>query len=142
MEHPIEALMRTTMDNLKEMIDVNTIVGEPVETQDGTVIIPISKVCIGFASGGSEFSKEGKTDEKSKFPFGGGSGAGMTLHPVAFLVVSKDSIKLLPVNQANSIERIIDGIPDLIEEVVGYFRKDKKIDENKNNREDEGFNAT
>ncbi|KRQ86802.1 putative spore protein YtfJ [Caloramator mitchellensis] len=142
MEHPIEALMRTTMDNLREMIDVNTIVGEPVETHDGTVIIPISKVCIGFASGGTEFTNERKMDDKAKFPFGGGSGAGMTLHPVAFLVVSKDSVKLLPVNQANSIERIIDGVPDLIEEIINYFRKDKKKGDKYVNVEDEGFNAT
>lgn len=143
MEHPIEALMRTTMDNLKEMIDVNTIVGDPVETKDGSVIIPISKVSIGFASGGSEFAREGKIDEKAKFPFGGGSGAGMAVSPVAFLVVSKDSVKLLPVNQANSIERIIDGIPDLIEDIVNYFKKDKSVNiKNAYSSEDGGFNAT
>ncbi|MCX7904216.1 MAG: GerW family sporulation protein [Caloramator sp.] len=143
MEHPIEALMRTTMDSLKEMIDVNTIVGDPVETKDGTVIIPISKVSIGFASGGSEFTREGKMDEKAKFPFGGGSGAGMAVSPVAFLVVSKDSVKLLPVNQANSIERIIDGIPDLIEDIVNYFKKDKSVNiKNTYTNEEGGFNAT
>ncbi|SEF75017.1 sporulation protein YtfJ [Caloramator fervidus] len=140
MEHPIEALMKTTMDSLREMIDVNTIVGEAVETKDGTVIIPISRVSIGFASGGSEFCKDTK-DDKVKFPFGGGSGAGISVSPVAFLVVSKDSVKLLPVNQSNSIERIIDGIPDLLQDIMKSFKKDKNPQMNYTN-ENEGFNAT
>jgi sporulation protein YtfJ len=131
MNHPIEGLMKTTMDSLKEMIDVNTIVGDAVETKDGNIIIPISRVCIGFASGGSEFCKDAKSAEnKDDFPFGGGSGAGMSIQPVAFLVVKNDQVKLLPVKQANSIERVVDGIPDLIDEVVGMFKKEKEKKEN------------
>lgn len=115
MEHPIEGLMKTTLDNLKQMIDVNTIVGDPVETKDGTVIIPISKVSIGFASGGTEFKgEEGKGDENKKFPFGGGSGAGVSLQPVAFLVVKQDYVRLLPVTQAGSIERMLDNLRNLL----------------------------
>lgn len=126
MNHPIEGLMKTTMDSLKEMIDVNTIVGDAVETKDGNIIIPISKVCIGFASGGSEFCKDSKSAEsKDAFPFGGGSGAGITIHPVAFLVVKNDSVKLLPVNVSNSMERVVDGIPGLINDVINMFKKDK-----------------
>lgn len=125
-EHPIERLMKTTMDSIKEMIDVNTIVGDAVETKDGSVIIPISKVSIGFASGGSEFSKEDKKqDEQGKYPFGGGSGAGMAVQPVAFLVVSEKQIKLLPVNQTNPIERLVDSVPELIEEIMRLFKKEK-----------------
>jgi sporulation protein YtfJ len=119
------------MDSLKEMIDVNTIVGDAVETKDGNIIIPISKVCIGFASGGSEFCKDAKSAEnKDDFPFGGGSGAGMSIQPVAFLIVKDDQVKLLPVRQANSIERIVDGIPDLMDEVIGMFKKEKPKKEN------------
>lgn len=140
MEHPIEGLMKTTLDNLKQMIDVNTIVGDAVETQDGTVIIPISKVSIGFISGGTEFKEEAtKGDENKKMPFGGGSGAGVSLQPVAFLVVKQDYVRLLPVAQAGSIERIIDNIPEFIEEIVALFKKDKdkvKAEENT------AFNAT
>jgi sporulation protein YtfJ len=119
------------MDSLKEMIDVNTIVGDAVETKDGNVIIPISKVCVGFASGGSEFNSKEKSEDGGggKFPFGGGSGAGMSIQPVAFLVVGKDQVKLLPVHQANSLERIIDNVPELIDEMVKAFRKDKKTGE-------------
>lgn len=129
-EHPIEGLMKTTMDSLKEMVDVNTIVGDAVETKDGSIIIPISRVCIGFASGGSEFNqKEKPEDGESKYPFGGGSGAGMSIQPVAFLVVGRDQVKLLPVHQGNSLERIIDNVPELLDEVVKSFKKDKKTSE-------------
>ena len=104
-EHPIEGLMKTTMNNLKEMVDVNTIVGDAVHSTDGSVIIPVSKISFGFASGGSEFNKvrdkkDGLTEEK--LPFGGGSGAGVSVSPVGFIVVGNDQIKLLTVDEGNS----------------------------------------
>jgi sporulation protein YtfJ len=139
-EHPIEGLMKTTMDSIKEMVDVNTIVGDPVQTNNGEIIIPISKVSIGFASGGAEYSADEKhIEDKNRYPFGGGSGAGMSVQPVAFLIVGKENIKLLPVNQTNSVDRIIDGVPQLLEEIMGFFRKDK--DKNKNGN-DETYNAS
>jgi len=104
-EHPIEGLMKTTMSNLKEMVDVNTIVGDAVHTTDGSVIIPVSKISFGFASGGSEFNRsKDKKDQltEEKFPFGGGSGAGVALSPVGFIVVGNDQIKLLTVDEGNS----------------------------------------
>ena len=120
-EHPIEGLMQTTMESIKEMVDVNTIVGDPVESPDGLVIIPISKVSFGFAAGGSEFNNfkknyKDKDDDKdnssSKYPFGGGSGAGVSVQPVAFIVVGNEQIKLLPVDQgSNLINNIIEAIP-------------------------------
>lgn len=126
-EHPIESLMRTTMDSLKDMIDVNTIVGEVVNTPDGNTIIPISKVCIGFASGGAEFNKANESDKEDigggDYPFGGGSGAGLSLQPVAFLVIKKDTVKLLPLNQDTSLERIISNIPEYIKELKQLFSK-------------------
>jgi sporulation protein YtfJ len=126
MGHPIEGLMKTTMDSLKEMIDVNTIVGDAVETKDGNIIIPISKVTIGFASGGAEYCKDSKSVEnKDNFPFGGGSGAGMCVQPVAFLIVKDNTVKLLPVKHANSIERIVDSVPELLDELMDMLRKDK-----------------
>lgn len=126
-EHPIEALMRTTMDNLKKMIDVNTIVGEPVETKDGKVIIPISKVSMGFASGGSEFAKSNQQDNAKEYPFGGGSGAGVSVQPIAFLVVGED-VRLLPVTELNYIERLVDNLPELLKDLVKTYKnkKDKK----------------
>ena len=94
-EHPIDNLMITAMNSLRDMIDVNTIVGDTVETADGTTIIPVSKVSFGFAAGGSEFNTNtmNKYSENPKMPFGGGSGAGVKINPVAFLVVKEGNVK-------------------------------------------------
>lgn len=125
--HPVESLMKSTMENLKEMIDVNTVIGDAVETKDGSYIIPISKVTFGFASGGSEFGNVciGPGDNMSSHPFGGGSGAGITVKPVAFLVLRKDVVRLLPVEQNNTYDRIVDSIPQIIDIVKGFFNEDK-----------------
>lgn len=124
MEHPIESLMKTTLESLKEMIDVNTIVGSPVTSSDGSTIIPISKVTIGFASGGSEFSSD--KCQTADMPFGGGSGAGISVQPVAFLIVNKDMVKLLPIDQQGSMERIIDNIPGLMNQIKDMFSSSDK----------------
>ena len=125
-EHPIEVLMETAMTNIKDMVDVNTIIGDPIETKNGMVIIPISKVSFGFAAGGSEFKGETIDEYKKKdreeqvqyrLPFGGGRGAGVSINPVAFLVINCDSIKLMPISHASTIDKLIDYIPDLIEKI-------------------------
>lgn len=123
-EHPIEGLMITAMNSIQDMIDVNTIIGEPIETSNNIVIIPISKVSFGFAAGGSEFKGE-TIDEYTKkdkeeaiqyrLPFGGGSGAGVTINPIAFLVIQSNNVKLIPVNHSSSLDKLLDYVPDLIE---------------------------
>lgn len=123
MEHPIGSLMDTTMNKIKEMIDVNTIVGEPITSPDGTLIIPVSKVSYGFASGGSDLP----TKKENKDCFGGGSGAGVTIQPVAFLAVYKGNVQLIPVEKFDgAADRIVSMIPDMLEKVKGVFKKDKK----------------
>lgn len=131
-EHPIEGLMLTAMNSIQDMVDVNTIIGEPIETSNNMVIIPISKVGFGFAAGGSEFKGE-TLDEYTKkekeeaiqyrLPFGGGSGAGVSISPVAFLVVSPNNVKLLPVNHSSALDKLIDYVPDLMEKVNCYLNK-------------------
>ncbi|MEE1061766.1 MAG: GerW family sporulation protein [Ruminococcus sp.] len=122
MEHPIGNLMDTTMNKIKEMVDVNTIVGEPIHSPDGTLIIPVSKVSYGFAAGGSDLP----TKKENKDCFGGGSGAGITIHPVAFLVVYKGDVKLVPVDQKDgAAERVVGMIPDMLGKVKDVFSKDK-----------------
>lgn len=104
-EHPIQGLMTTAMENIKEMIEVNTIVGEPVESPDGSVIIPVSKLGFGFAAGGSEFSPSSNKDKdggSDALPFGGGSGGGVSITPVAFLIVNKQGIKMVHLNEDSS----------------------------------------
>ncbi len=131
-EHPIEGLMTTAMNSIKDMVDVNTIIGDPIETSNNTVIIPISKVSFGFASGGSEFKGE-TVDEYTKkdkeeaiqyrLPFGGGSGAGVTINPIAFLVIQSNNVKLMPVNHASSIDKLLDYMPDLIEKANNMMNR-------------------
>ena len=122
--HPIEGLMLTAMSSIESMVDVNTIIGEPIETSNNIVIIPISKVSFGFAAGGSEFkgetineySKKDK-DEKVQYrlPFGGGSGAAVSINPIAFLIVENGKVRLLPVNHTSCLDKILDYVPDLFE---------------------------
>ena len=119
-QHPIQGLMYTAMQSIRDMIDVNTIVGDPVETPDGTVIIPISKVGLGFGVGGSDYaSKNGKASECNPTMFGGGAGGGVSISPVAFMVVGKGQIRLMPVNPENTVyDRILDMVPAAIDKIV------------------------
>lgn len=131
-EHPIENLMMTAMSSIQDMVDVNTIIGEPIETQNGITIIPISKVCFGFAAGGSEFNgetlkeynkKDNNEEIEYKLPFGGGAGAGVSIHPVAFLVVQNGSVKLMPVDHDSCLDKLLDYIPDLMQKMNQMYNK-------------------
>lgn len=144
--HPIESLMLTAMNSIENMIDVNTIVGEPIETSIGIVIIPISKVCFGFAAGGSEFKGETideytkkNKDEKVQYrlPFGGGSGATVSIHPVAFLIVEQEKVRLLPVTHSSCVDKILDYVPDLLEKLT-ESGKDIMKEKTENNEKEEG----
>ena len=122
-DHPIQGLMDTTLQHIREMVDVNTIIGDQITAPDGTVIIPVSRVSVGFASGGSDFPA--KTPEKELF--GGGGGAGATIHPIAFLVVSGGQVKLLQITQNSSpADNAISLVPELIDKIGALFSKDKK----------------
>lgn len=126
-EHPINNLMGTVMEQLKGMIDVNTIVGEPVETANGTMIIPISKVGFGFAAGGSDIPTK---NSPANAPFGGGSGAGVSISPMGFLVISQEQIKLVPMNSSNTpLDKLVDYIPVAFEKVNKIVKKRKGTDE-------------
>ncbi|MBX5476332.1 MAG: GerW family sporulation protein [Clostridia bacterium] len=118
-EHAIQGLMQTAMESLKGMIDVNTVVGDAVETKDGTVIVPVSRVAFGFAAGGSDWP--GARGEAH--PFGGGSGAGVSVQPVAFLVVSPNAIRLLPVGDRGTVERLLDMTPEVLDRLQGVLQK-------------------
>lgn len=130
-ENPIDSLIEKTMIKIKEMVDVNTIVGTAVKINENVTVIPISKLTYGFATGGSEFplKKEDKTNNNGHFTFGGGSGAGVTVSPVAFLVVSMDEVKLLKVEPCTtSLDRALDILPSVIEKIKSCFKKNKKSD--------------
>ena len=157
-EHPIENLMITAMSSIQNMVDVNTIIGEPIETQVGITIIPISKVSFGFAAGGSEFrgetlkeyNKKDKDEEiQYKLPFGGGAGAGVSINPVAFLVVQEGSVKLMPVDHDSCLDKILDYVPDLMQKLNEMFNKSiqekeartKKIISEMKNRYNENYKS-
>lgn len=153
-EHPIEGLMTTAMESIKDMVDVNTIVGDAVQAPDGTVIIPISRVSFGFAAGGGEYNSSCINEEeedcsddeegtgskiKKKFPFAGGSGAGVSIHPVAFMVVGQDQIKLLPVNINSSVDKVLDLIPELMQKASDAVKK--KVQLRKDSKKEDGKNG-
>lgn len=132
-DHPIQGLMKTAMESIKDMIDVNTIIGDAVETPDGTVIIPISRVAFGFAAGGGDYETDETGDKGSAVhPFGGGSGAGVSVKPVGFLVCSPASgVRFLPVHGPVIYDRIIDMVPQVIEKIqeMCSCKKEDKLDQ-------------
>ncbi|MCM3116629.1 GerW family sporulation protein [Neobacillus sp. MER 74] len=131
-DHPIQGLMTTAMESLKEMIDVNTIIGDPVETPDGSVILTVSKVGFGFAAGGSEFKLEGSQSQgqgqsqsqSSSHPFGGGSGGGVSITPIAFLIVNSHGVKMLHLDESTHLyEKILELAPQAIDKIQQMFSK-------------------
>ncbi|HHT92331.1 MAG TPA: sporulation protein YtfJ [Clostridiaceae bacterium] len=138
--HPINGLMETAMQSIKDMVDVNTIIGDPVQTPDGFVILPISKVSFGLAAGGGEYygdidfseSTKGNSplDDKLitpvKYPFAGGSGAGVCITPVAFMVVGGGDVQLLPVTSNTVAEQLVKMIPDLVNRVNNLIAQNRE----------------
>ena len=121
-EHPIKELMGTTMDKIREMVDVNTVIGDPITSPEGTVIIPESKVNYGFASGGSDFPS--KTEKEL---FGGGAGAGITITPTAFIVIQNGDARLLHmVDNSSTANNIVKLVPEVFTQLTSLFSKDKK----------------
>jgi len=119
-EHPIQGLMKTAMESIKGMIDVNTIVGDAVETADGTVIVPISRVAFGFAAGGGDYEAE---ELKTDHPFGGASGAGISVKPVGFLVCSPVSgVRFMSVENNLFYDRLIDMVPQVINKIESMLK--------------------
>ena len=128
MAQHLEGLMSTSMEKIRELVDVNTIIGDPVNAPDGTIIIPVSKVSFGFVAGGSDIPSK-----TQKEVFGGGSGAGITIKPQAFIINKTDGdVKMLELGATESpIEGLISGAPDLINKVKEIFAKDKDTEEKK-----------
>jgi sporulation protein YtfJ len=128
--HPIENIMQTAMAKIKEIVDVNTVVGDPVVSADGSTIIPITKVSFAFVAGGGEYgdaangnSQQGNAD--SAFPFAGGASSGICITPIGFLVVDECNVQLLPVAGRSLVEQAIEAIPQLISDIKNVFRDNK-----------------
>ena len=133
LDHPIQGLMETAMESIREMVDVNTIVGDPVQTPDGSVILPISKVGFGFVAGGSDIRLDSGSEPTHTsvdqhnatvaLPFGGGSGAGVSITPIAFLVVGSQGVKIVSLdNQTHLWERVIDSAPKMLDKISSMLK--------------------
>ena len=123
--HPISDLMTETMSKIKEMVDVNTIIGNPIVAADGTTVIPVSKVSFGFGAGGSEFASK-HAASGSPLAFGGGSGAGVSVTPVAFLVVSNGNVRTVQlVEKVSAVDNVIASLPELVDKVAALIKKEK-----------------
>lgn len=124
-EHPIQGIMETTLDKIRTMVDVDTIIGNPMKAGDNITLIPVSKVTFGFASGGSDIPSKTEKDN-----FGGGSGAGVTVTPVCFIVVQEDDVRIMNINtSSSSVDKAISMIPELFDKVKSLCKKDSKKDE-------------
>lgn len=142
-DHPIEGLMLTAMESIRSMIDVNTIIGEPMEISNDITIIPVSKVGFGLAAGGSEFKDETlegylrKEDSEEqiqyRLPFGGGAGVGASISPVAFIVIQAGTVKLMPIEHNNCLDKLLDYVPDLFDKLKKIV--DKKVESKEREQE-------
>ena len=121
MEHPIGNLMQTTLENIKDMVDVNTVIGEPIPTGTGVTIIPVSKVSFGFVAGGGE--RDSQQLPETDFPFAGGGGAGVSVQPVGFLAVTPEGVRVLPAQQLTAWERALNCAPQLAEDIKKLLQK-------------------
>ena len=125
-EHPIQGLMNVTMEKIHQMVDSNTIIGKPIITEDGTTILPVSKVSFGFAGGGADFATKNQPQNKDN-AFGGGSGAAVTITPISFLIVKQDSVRILPVAEpaSTSVDRIIELVPEVVDKISSMIKEKK-----------------
>ena len=130
-ENKVNNLLGVSMDKIKEMVDVNTVIGDPITAPDGTTVIPVSRVSYGFAGGGSDLPSKAQPE---KGLFAGGSGAGITIQPIAFLVISNGNVRILQIEPyVSSVDRVVASVPDVVDKIAGLFNKDKK------DKEDEGI---
>ena len=130
--HPIEGLMNTTMENIRDMVDVNTVVGDAVQTPDGSTVIPISKVSFGFVAGGADYKsrvsgRAFRESEDGVLPFGGGSGAGVSVTPMGFLVLNKDSVHMMSAAYEAPVQKLMELLPQLARDFKSMVEKKPEL---------------
>ena len=126
MNHPLSEMLGDIMSKIREMIDVNTVVGAPITTPDGVTIIPVTKVSIGYGGGGSDFATKNYPAGRDN-AFGGGAGAGVTITPVAFLVIRGENVRMLPIAEpaSTSVDRLIELLPDILDKADDFLASRK-----------------
>ena len=126
-DNQVNNLLGVTMDKIKQMVDVNTVIGDPVTTPDGTTVIPVSRVSYGFASGGSDLPSKAQS---SAGLFAGGSGAGITISPIAFLTIHQGNVRVLQIEPyLSSVDRALEKVPDVVDKVTALFQKEDRKEE-------------
>ena len=127
MNHPLSDMMTSTMAKIREMIDVNTVIGDPITTPDGVTILPVTKVSIGYGGGGSDFTTK-NTPANRDNPFGGGAGGSVKITPIAFLVIRDGNVRMLPVAEpaSTSMDRLVEQLPDILDRVDGWLSERKE----------------
>ncbi len=121
MSQTLPNMMENTIAKIREMVDVNSVIGKPITTPDGVTIIPISKVSVGFGGGGSDFVS--KNANKQENPFGGGAGGGVKINPIAFLIVKDGNVRMLPVAAAanTTADRVVEMVPDVLDKISAFI---------------------
>lgn len=123
-DNKVNNLMDVTMDKIKNMVDVNTVIGDPITTPDGTTVIPISRVSYGFASGGSDLPSK---SQPANGLFAGGAGASVGISPIAFLAVSNGNVKVLQIEPyVTPVDRALEKVPEVVDKIAALFRKDNQ----------------
>ena len=120
-KHPIENILSSTMENLNQMIDVDKVIGHPVLTTGGATVLPVSSIAFGFTSGGGEY--DFAQNKRESYPFAGGSGAGVSVKPDGFLVISGEVIRYLPIQKNSCTDKLIDLVPQVVEQVKDLCKK-------------------
>ena len=125
-KHPINDLMGTVMEKLRNIADVSTVIGESITTPDGITIIPVSRVSMGFGSGGSDFTGKHQKDGAAN-PFGGGCGGGVKIDPIAFVIIKDGSVRVMTIEPpaSNTFDRLVDGAPELVDKISAMMDKKK-----------------
>jgi sporulation protein YtfJ len=130
-DYPIEHLLETSIKNIKQIIDVNTIIGTPIKINENISIVPVSKINTGFAAGGSEFknilpssqdTSKNNSANNARYPFGGGAGTYANIVPVAFLIIQNDSVRLLSIENTSSVDKLVDYVPEAFDKISGLFK--------------------
>lgn len=126
-QHPIQELMASALQKMHDLVDSNTVIGSPITTEDGTTILPVSKISFGFVSGGTDFA-----NEKQKDLFGGAASSGASINPVGFLVIKDGNVKLVQLAEGGqTVDRVLNMVPGVIDKVEGFISKSGKKDSKK-----------
>ena len=124
-QYELEGLFSASMDGLKGMIDTNTVIGKPIETSDGTTIIPITKLSLGYGMGGWNYDSSKTASDNKNDGITAGAGGGVTVEPVGFLVISEGNVKIVNVDTTSPFEKLCDVLPSALDSVASIFKKDE-----------------